>query len=181
MASDDEDDLDAMWDDLGDGDDGFTANISGNLAEAVGAQATIVHKDDIDEGRVTWEAPQFHGLQNSNEVTVGDRHWYKDDEAAAPPPAAVEAAAPAQPAFQMPFQMPFQAMNFGAPVGEQPGAVPAFGAAPGAAPGGLFNFGAPGGMFGAPGAAPGGLFGAPGAVPGGLFAAGSMFGQPQGA
>ncbi|KAL1525795.1 hypothetical protein AB1Y20_020635 [Prymnesium parvum] len=74
-----DDDLDAMWDELGDDDDELTANVSGNLAEDLGLVGSIVHKDDADEGRVTWVAPTFHGLENSDDVTKGTRHWYHDE------------------------------------------------------------------------------------------------------
>lgn len=76
--SDDDDDIDAMWDELGD-DDLLTANISGNLAESLGLTATEVHKGDVDEGKITWVAPSFAGLDNSTDVTRKDGHWYKDD------------------------------------------------------------------------------------------------------
>jgi len=76
--ADDDDDLDAMWDDLG-GDD--TVAVSANLADAVNSSNSrehTVHAGDVDEGRITWEPPSFHGLSNSTEVTVSSRHWYNE-------------------------------------------------------------------------------------------------------
>jgi len=53
------------------------------LSQAVGVQRDMtVHAGDVDEGRITWEAPTFHGLTNSNEVTASSRHWYRDENEA---------------------------------------------------------------------------------------------------
>jgi len=76
--ADEEDDLDGMWDELGD-DDEHVANVSGNLAQLLGISEKVVHEGDVDEGRMTWEPPAFHGLDNSDEVTISTRHWYRDE------------------------------------------------------------------------------------------------------
>lgn len=66
--SDDEDDDDfgSLFEDFNETDaTGVALQISANLREVVGLMGDdTVHAGDGDEGRITWEAPATHGLDN---------------------------------------------------------------------------------------------------------------------
>jgi len=77
---DDDDDFDELWADLEDDNATSTLNVSANLLDAVGGkEEAVVHKGDVDEGKVTWEPPKFAGLTNSDTVTIKMKHWYKEE------------------------------------------------------------------------------------------------------
>ena len=76
---DSDDDFDDLWGDMDNDDDTSTLTVSANLLDAVGQkEEKAVHKGDVDEGKITWEAPAFAGLTNSDAVTIKMQHWYKD-------------------------------------------------------------------------------------------------------
>mmetsp|Transcript_25316 Transcript_25316/g.57675 ORF Transcript_25316/g.57675 Transcript_25316/m.57675 type:complete len:142 (-) Transcript_25316:589-1014(-) len=127
MSDSEDDDLDAMWDELGDDED---TNVSSNLADVLGEgrAVTTVHAGDADEGRVTWEPPAYHGLTNSHEVTMATKHWYREDEAEESPAAAAAPATPA--AFAAPAAPAALAAPAAFPTPAAPGA-PAVPATPG--------------------------------------------------
>ena len=82
--ADDDDDFEDLWADLGDDNDVTTLSVSENLLAEVGRTETApVHKGDVDEGKITWEAPAFAGLGNSDSVTIKMHHWYRDTPTAA--------------------------------------------------------------------------------------------------
>ena len=77
MADDDDDDDDfaAMFADFessGESLSLLSEKISNNLRAAAGLSGTtVVHEGDVDEGNITWEAPQQSGLQNPALPTTG--------------------------------------------------------------------------------------------------------------
>ena len=87
--------------------------LSANLSAVVGGDAKPVHAGEPDEGKISWVAPKFAGLSNSNTVDIKGAHWNKDEKpsdatkgktatpAVAPPampPVAASAASAAGPA-----------------------------------------------------------------------------------
>ena len=81
MSDDESDDEDIFADFEDDDADDAALNVSANLLETAGARGEDkpVHQGDVDEGRITWQAPTFNGLENSHDVTVGTKHWYKEE------------------------------------------------------------------------------------------------------
>ena len=97
MADDDDDDFEDLWEGLSDDDDDESnINVSANLLGGGGgdtggdkfdkAAVRAVHLGDVDEGRVTWVAPKFSGLTNSEKVTIASKHWDTSDVEPAPGP-----------------------------------------------------------------------------------------------
>ena len=79
MSDIEDDDDEDLWADV-DEDCETTITVSENLLEAVSKAPEVVHKGDVDEGKVTWVGPEAAGLQNSVKVNEGkDQHWYKDE------------------------------------------------------------------------------------------------------
>jgi len=105
--SDDEDE-DDLWGDVEEPDTNIM--LSANLAAVIGKEETKVHAGEPDEGQISWTAPAFAGLSNSDMVDVKGGNWNKEallpvpptpGTAAAmlgtsPPAKAAEAAAPAK-------------------------------------------------------------------------------------
>ena len=105
--SDDEDE-DDLWGDVEEPDTNIM--LSANLAAVIGKEETKVHAGEPDEGQISWTAPAFAGLSNSDMVGVKGGNWNKEallpvpptpGTAAAmlgtsPPAKAAEAAAPAK-------------------------------------------------------------------------------------
>lgn len=62
----DDDDFEALFEDFNETDaSGVALQISSNLREIVGLMGDdTVHAGEGDEGRITWEAPATHGLDN---------------------------------------------------------------------------------------------------------------------
>ena len=83
--SDDED----LWAEFDDADaSATTLAVSENLRDVVNHEVEIVHKGDVDEGKLTWEAPSAPGLQNSRTVNESkETHWYVENDAPAAPAA----------------------------------------------------------------------------------------------
>ena len=81
MSDSESDDEDIFADFEDDDADDAALNVSANLLETAGARGVDkpVHQGDVDEGRITWQAPTFNGLENSHDVTVGTKHWYKEE------------------------------------------------------------------------------------------------------
>lgn len=81
---DDDDDDDDLFDDFEAANDDEQLkglSISSNLLSDIGCSTeSTIHQGDADEGRITWEAPAFHGLANSNAVkdSTGS-HWYREE------------------------------------------------------------------------------------------------------
>jgi len=102
MAEDEEDDDDFAQlfadfnvddEDIKPEDSIFIDQISENLREAAGlSEGDAVHKGDVDEGKITWEAPERAGIEN--QANHGPAPQRKDSSG---PSAPKEPAAPAAP------------------------------------------------------------------------------------
>ena len=78
--SDDDDDDDLFGDFEREDEQLEVAAISSNLLNDIGVEADhVVHQGDVDEGLITWVAPKFSGLENSNAVGAST-HWYREEE-----------------------------------------------------------------------------------------------------
>ena len=78
MSDADDSDEEDLWADF-DNEEETTIAVSENLRDTVSHDLAPVHQGDVDEGRITWQAPTFNGLENSHDVTVGTKHWYKEE------------------------------------------------------------------------------------------------------
>ena len=82
MADSDEEDL---WADFDNEETETTLSVSENLRDQVNHAVAPVHAGDVDEGKLTWEAPQMPGLQNSKTVAEAKAsHWYVEETPATP-------------------------------------------------------------------------------------------------
>lgn len=79
-----DEDFMALFEDFGEDDGDVADNLSANLRQivAAGTVAPPVHQGDVDEGQLTWEAPSFAGLANSNVVGAGQLGYKTDRQAA---------------------------------------------------------------------------------------------------
>ena len=91
-----DDDEDDLWGDFNDDEVSSSVMMSANLCEVAGVAEKKVHEGESDEGKVTWEAPTFSGLNNSQAVGAGT-HWYNAPTPGQTPTTAAALATPGKP------------------------------------------------------------------------------------